>query len=92
MFVCATSGVSQVIDPHGGIHGSLPALEEGSLTGVIRRETELTFYTNWGWLFPWMVLSLALACWVCVLVTRRKSKAAEGYPDLVDGNKYSSLK
>lgn len=92
MFVCATSGVSQVIDPHGGIHGSLPALEEGFLTGVIRRETELTFYTNWGWLFPWMVLSLALACWVCVLLPRRKSKAAEGYPDLGDGNKYSSLK
>lgn len=71
MFVCATSGVSQVIDPHGGIHGSLPALKEGALTGVIRRETGLTFYTQWGWLFPWLVSALAIGSWVWVLVPRR---------------------
>jgi apolipoprotein N-acyltransferase len=83
MFVCATSGISQIIDPHGGMHGSLPALAEGSLTGMIRRESGLTFYTKLGWLVPWLLLALALASWAGVLV---KSTTTEGRVDLVDGN------
>lgn len=86
MFVCATSGVSQIIDPHGGVHGSLPALAEGSLTGVIRRETGLTVYTKLGWLVPWVLLALTLAAWVALLVPRGKSTAAEGRADFIDGN------
>ena len=41
MFVCASSGVSQVIDPHGHVHARLPVLEPGTLTGNIRRESKL---------------------------------------------------
>lgn len=75
IFVCATSGVSQVIDPHGGIHGRLAALTEGSLTGVLRRETGLTCYTRVGWLVPWIALAAAIFCWIALVLPRRKSRA-----------------
>lgn len=87
MFVCATSGVSQIIDPHGSVHGSLPALAQDSLTGVIRRETGIPFYVRWGWMVPWAVLAAATVAWWIVLSLRKRgSLSAEGRPDLVDGN------
>ena len=68
MFVCATSGVSQVIDPHGHVHARLAALTHGPLTGTLQRETQLTFYTRFGWLAPWCVLGGAALCWIALLV------------------------
>lgn len=76
ILVCATSGVSQVIDPNGQLHARLPALAEGVITGTLRRETELTFYTRFGWLIPWVVLVAAAVVWVTLLWPRgRKEKA-----------------
>lgn len=87
MFVCATSGVSQIIDPHGSVHGSLPALAQDSLTGVIRRETGIPFHVKWGWMFPWAVLIGAVVAWAIVLPPRKRSSSrAEGRADLGDGN------
>lgn len=71
MFVCATSGVSQVIDPQGQVHARLAALQQGSLTGIIRRESQLTFYTRYGWLTPWVTLGIAALCWVFLLFPQR---------------------
>jgi len=71
MFVCATSGVSQVIDPHGIVHACLPALAEGTLTGAIHRESRLTFYTRAGWLTPWVVLAIAALCWIVLLMPQK---------------------
>ncbi len=68
MFVCATSGVSQVIDPHGMLHARLGALEQGALAGSIRRETRLTFYTRFGWLVPWGLLAGAVGCWIILMI------------------------
>lgn len=73
-FVCATSGVSQVIDPLGHVHAQLPAMEQGVLTGEIRRESALTFYTRWGWLTPWVLLGVAIVCWIALLLPRRAAK------------------
>jgi apolipoprotein N-acyltransferase len=70
MFVCATSGVSQVIDPHGHVHARLPALAQGSLIGTLRRESQLTYYTRFGWLVPWCVLVVAALCWTALLLPR----------------------
>lgn len=70
VFVCATSGVSQVIDPHGYVHARLPALAQGPLIGTLRRESQLTFYTRWGWLTPWVVLGLSAVCWLGLLRPR----------------------
>ena len=72
MFVCATSGVSQLIDPHGMVHDRLPVLEQGTLIGRIRPETKLTFYTHYGWLTPWCVLVVAAVCWIILLLPNRK--------------------
>lgn len=73
-FVCGTSGVSQVIDPHGQIHAKLGAMQQGVLTGLVRRETRLTFYTRWGWLTPWCLLGIASAWWITLLLPLRAAK------------------
>ncbi len=49
-FVVATSGVSQLIDPSGHVHASLAAMEQGAISGILRREKRLTFYTRYGWI------------------------------------------
>lgn len=73
MFVCASSGVSQIIDPHGRVHARLPAMAQDSIIGMIRRETRLTPYTRFGWLTPWCVLAFATVAWVILLFPRRKA-------------------
>ncbi len=72
MFVCATSGVSQVIDPNGQLHGRLGAMVSGTLVGSLKRETRLTFYTRFGWLTPWAVLAAAVAWWTGLLLEGRR--------------------
>lgn len=64
VFVCATSGVSQLIDPSGHLHARLGAMQQGKISGILKRETKLTFYTRFGWLFPWIVLGTATAIWI----------------------------
>jgi apolipoprotein N-acyltransferase len=68
MFVVATSGVSQLIDPHGQVHVRLVALAQGTISGIMKRETKLTFYTRFGWLTPWVVLGIAAICWLFLLL------------------------
>lgn len=64
IFVVATSGVSQLIDPSGHLHARLGAMEQGEISGILRRETRLTPYTRGGWVIPWIVLANAVALWV----------------------------
>lgn len=71
MFVCGSSGVSQVIDPRGRVRASREAMFQGSLTGTMRRETTLTIYTRFGWVTPWCLLAAAAVGWVVVLWPRR---------------------
>jgi apolipoprotein N-acyltransferase len=71
MFVCATSGVSQVIDPNGHLHSRLDALQQGTISGSIKKESGLTFYTKFGWLTPWCMLVVTLGCWVLLIVPRK---------------------
>ncbi len=63
----ASSGVSQIIDPHGNVHESIPPMQEGIATHRIERRTKKTIYTRVGWLFPWgtLVISgiLVLCAW-----------------------------
>lgn len=82
MFVCSSSGVSQVIDPHGQVHARLDAMKQGPLTGTIRRETKLTFYTRHGWLTPWLTLAAAAVWWVILLVPRKRNAIL---PDATSG-------
>lgn len=71
MFVCATSGVSQVIDPQGRVLARMAALDQGALIGTIHRETKLTFYTRFGWLIPWGLLGIAAAFWTILVMPVR---------------------
>jgi apolipoprotein N-acyltransferase len=71
-FGVATSGVSQIIDPNGHLHARLDALRQGPITGLMKRENVLTFYTRFGWLTPWCVLCVAAVGWL-VLVGKKAS-------------------
>lgn len=73
LFVVATSGVSQIIDPKGHLHARLDALEQGGISGLMKREQGLTFYTRYGWLAPWFVLSVAVIWWLVILFTKSRS-------------------
>lgn len=58
-FACAaSSGVSQIIDPHGQVHASLPPLTTGATVARIACRTGRTFFTRIGWLFPWLTLAV----------------------------------
>jgi apolipoprotein N-acyltransferase len=53
--VAATSGVTQIIDPSGRVTSRLPLVTEATLTGTLEPRTDLTFYTRYGYLFPWLL-------------------------------------
>lgn len=56
-FACAgASGISQFIDPYGNVISSLPPMETGVLTETIYKSNKITFFTRYGWLFPWLNL------------------------------------
>lgn len=56
-FVCAaSSGVTQIIDPHGNTVAQLPMMRDGVLTGNVELLKARTFYTTVGWVFPWVTL------------------------------------
>ncbi|WP_449067352.1 apolipoprotein N-acyltransferase [Prosthecobacter sp.] len=67
MVVAASSGVSQIIDQSGRATASLDAMRQGILNGHISPSTNLTLFTRWGWLTPWMALG-ALAAWTVWLL------------------------
>jgi len=76
MVVCATSGVTQVIDPWGGLVSMLEPLKDGVLTGVIPIRTGITIYTCYGWLFPWIALVAAILFIVQALRSERDTRVA----------------
>ncbi len=76
MFVCGTSGVSQLIDPKGFVHAIRRTLEQGPISGLMRRETSLTIYTRFGWLFPWIILGLAVISWLALIFSRKPVQPA----------------
>jgi apolipoprotein N-acyltransferase len=57
----ASSGVSQIIDPHGNVHRSLAPMERGSATYRIGRSGAITFFSRAGWLFPWATIVASIA-------------------------------
>jgi apolipoprotein N-acyltransferase len=68
IFVAATSGVSQLIDPNGHLHAQLGAMKQGWISGTLGRETRITPYTRGGWVFPWITLAGASALWLMLLI------------------------
>jgi len=62
----ASSGASQIIDPHGNVRNHLPLMTQGIMTGKITPSGERTFYNRFGWLFPWFTVAAAV-----LMVVRR---------------------
>jgi len=75
MFVCGSSGTSQIIDPNGHVHVKQPALSQGVLTGEIAAISTQTFYTRAGWMTPWISLTIATLWWVSLVITKPKMTA-----------------
>jgi len=76
-FACAaSSGVSQVIDPHGQVHASLPLMAPGAFTSRVGRRTGFTIYSRVGWLLPWCALLYTVGyIFFAATVALRKRKA-----------------
>jgi len=74
--VCASSGVSQIINSRGEVQESLAPMATGEVTGVLIRESGLTFFTQYGWLIPWINLGVAAVCWVVLWVSRGRRREA----------------
>ncbi|MDF7798174.1 nitrilase-related carbon-nitrogen hydrolase [Pontiellaceae bacterium B1224] len=65
----ASSGVSQIIDPHGNVHASLPPMETGVLTYRVGRRQGGTFFIRAGWLFPWLSLGCSAVLIIYMSIT-----------------------
>ena len=74
----ASSGVSQIIDPHGNVHASLPPMETGVLTYRIGRSQHRTIFTRVGWLFPWLTLGCSVVLLTYAAITLIIRKGDEG--------------
>lgn len=63
--VCAaSSGVSQIIDPHGHVRASIDAMKTGVASHAVELNTHKTFFTRHGWLFPWFAIISSIALFV----------------------------
>jgi apolipoprotein N-acyltransferase len=66
--VCAaSSGMSKIIDPHGNIHESLETLKVGTIIGQAEMIKNHTFYSQWGWIFPWICLFSFIASQLAIM-------------------------
>lgn len=75
--VAATSGMTNIIDPHGHVRASLPPIDKGVLHGTIGLRSELTFYSRIGWILPWVLL-VAAAVWTAVLMIQQAKRSRSG--------------
>jgi len=75
----ASSGVSQIIDPHGNVHKSLPPMTTGTGTSRIGKSRGMTFFVRTGWLFPWLALggTVLLLGYAGLKLVSRKFRAGE---------------
>ena len=74
----ASSGVSQIIDPHGNVRGSRPPMETGVLTYRIGNSNRLTMFTRVGWLFPWLTLGCLAILLICAVIARVTQSTRKG--------------
>jgi apolipoprotein N-acyltransferase len=74
--VSSSSGLTQVIDPHGRRIAQLPLFDPGVLVAQVGKRSDLTFYTRLGWLIgpTCTVLSVLLLVASSVLSRRQAAK------------------
>lgn len=59
--VAASSGVSQIINANGWSSQRISPMVEDVLNGRMIPEKSLTFFTSWGWLTPWLAMTILIA-------------------------------
>ena len=57
--VAASSGLTQIIDPHGNRIDSIPLMDEGFLIGKVALTDGRTIYNRFGWLIGWICMGIA---------------------------------
>jgi apolipoprotein N-acyltransferase len=57
MVVASSSGVTQLVDANGRVRGSLEPFSQGTLTGQLYALKTQTFFTRYGWRFPWLCIA-----------------------------------
>lgn len=57
--VAGSAGITQIVDPHGRVHGALPPYQPGVLCGTASLERHTTPYIAAGWLLPWLLTAAA---------------------------------
>jgi apolipoprotein N-acyltransferase len=65
--VAMSSGITQIVDPHGNTRSSLPPFQPGVLCGTVGRDQSPTFYVRIGWLLPWALSLIVLATGIAVV-------------------------
>ena len=76
--VSASSGVSQIISPDGSWSDRIPPMVEDVLNGRLTPEKEMTFFTRWGWMMPWVALVM-VAGWTLRLSRRRRNELENSF-------------
>jgi len=66
----ATSGISQIIDPKGRVTCSIGIGESDAATGLVERIDTMTFYTQCGFVFPYLCIFVSLASLVFVFLKK----------------------
>lgn len=61
--VAASSGISQIISANGWSSLRLPTMVADVLDGRLIPEKDLTFFTRWGWLTPWLAI-VSVVMWL----------------------------
>ncbi len=74
MAVCATSGLTQVIDPHGNRVAELPLMDDRVLVTAIHPRSEMTFYTRIGWRLPQVLAGIWCGAMVVLVVAAIRSR------------------
>ena len=75
--VCSSSGVTQIIDPHGHVRDRLPTMTEEVLTGHVTPQSHRTVFQLAGWLFGPTTLIITIGA---ILVTLRPKGANQRSP------------
>ena len=75
--VCSSSGVTQIIDPHGHVRDRLPTMTEEVLTGHVTPQSHRTVFQLAGWLFGPTTLIITIGA---ILVTLRPKGANQLSP------------
>ena len=69
MVVAAGSGVTQLIDAHGKRRKWLKPMEPGWMVAELPVRTTQTIYSQYGWLFAWVMLVISGA-WIVHIIVR----------------------